>query len=162
MAEVFEVKKREQVGSAATRRLLREGHVPAVLYGHGENNEHLSIPAIQVQTVVRRHGKTVIVDHGNGKSTLYAHMSRYAPGKGKGKRVEQGQVIGYLGSSGLATGPHLHYEFRVDGVHRDPLRVKLPGAEPLDKKYRDDFNAKAESLVAQLELVRGVQVASNN
>ena len=108
------------------------------------------------------YGKTIIIKHGSKYSTLYAHMSNYRKGLKVGSRVKQGQVIGYIGSSGLATGPHLHYEFRVDGVHRDPLRVKLPGAEPLDKQYRDDFMAKAESLVAQLELVRGVQVASNN
>lgn len=108
------------------------------------------------------YGKTIIIKHGTKYSTLYAHMSNYRKGLKQGSRVKQGQVIGYIGSSGLATGPHLHYEFRVDGVHRDPLRVKLPGAEPLDKQYRDDFRAKAEILVAQLELVRGVQVASNN
>jgi murein DD-endopeptidase MepM/ murein hydrolase activator NlpD len=108
------------------------------------------------------YGKTIIIKHGTKYSTLYAHLSNYRKGLKQGSRVKQGQVIGYIGSSGLATGPHLHYEFRVNGVHRDPLRVKLPGAEPLDKKYRDDFRAKAESLVAQLDLVRGVQVASNN
>jgi len=108
------------------------------------------------------YGKTIIIQHGSKYSTLYAHLSGYRKGLKEGSRVKQGQVIGYLGSSGLATGPHLHYEFRVDGVHRDPLRVKLPGAEPLDQKYRDDFMAKAESLVAQLDLIRGVQVASNN
>jgi len=62
--------------------------------------------------------------------------------------------------TGLATGPHLHYEFRIDGVHRDPLRVKLPGAEPLANKYRADFDKKAEALLAQLDLVRDVQLAS--
>lgn len=108
------------------------------------------------------YGKTIIIQHGTKYSTLYAHMSNYRKGLKQGSRVKQGQIIGYIGSSGLATGPHLHYEFRVDGVHRDPLRVKLPGAEPLDKQYIDDFMAKAESLVAQLDLVRGVQVASNN
>jgi murein DD-endopeptidase MepM/ murein hydrolase activator NlpD len=108
------------------------------------------------------YGKTIIIKHGTKYSTLYAHLSNYRKGLKQGSRVKQGQVIGYIGSSGLATGPHLHYEFRVNGEHRDPLRVKLPGAEPLDKKYREDFRAKAESLVAQLDLVRGVQVASNN
>jgi murein DD-endopeptidase MepM/ murein hydrolase activator NlpD len=107
------------------------------------------------------YGNTIIIQHGTRYSTLYAHMSRYRGGLKNGSRVKQGQTIGYIGSSGLATGPHLHYEFRVNGVHRDPLRVKLPGADPLQKKYRDDFNAKAEALLAKLDLVRDVQVASN-
>jgi murein DD-endopeptidase MepM/ murein hydrolase activator NlpD len=107
------------------------------------------------------YGNTIIIQHGTQYSTLYAHMSKYRGGLKNGSRVKQGQIIGYIGSSGLATGPHLHYEFRVNGVHRDPLRVKLPGAEPLKKKYRDDFNTRAEALLAQLDLVRDVQVASN-
>jgi len=108
------------------------------------------------------YGNTIIIQHGTKYSTLYAHMSKYRGGLKTGSRVKQGQIIGYIGSSGLATGPHLHYEFRVDGVHRDPLRVKLPGAEPLDSKYLADFNSKAELLLAQLDLVRNVQVAVNN
>jgi len=107
------------------------------------------------------YGNTIIVQHGNKYSTLYAHMSKYRSGLTTGSRVRQGQIIGYVGSSGLATGPHLHYEFRVDGVHRDPLRVKLPGAEPLQDKYRADFDKKAEALMAQLDLVRDIQVASS-
>jgi murein DD-endopeptidase MepM/ murein hydrolase activator NlpD len=106
------------------------------------------------------YGNTIIIQHGTRYSTLYAHMSKYRGGLKKGSRVKQGQTIGYVGSSGLATGPHLHYEFRVDGAHRDPLRVKLPGAKPLDKKYLDDFTLKAQALVTQLNLVRNVQVAS--
>jgi murein DD-endopeptidase MepM/ murein hydrolase activator NlpD len=89
-------------------------------------------------------------------------MSKFRSGLKTGSHVKQGQVIGYIGSSGLATGPHLHYEFRVDGVHRDPLKVKLPGAEPLDGKYLADFSRKAESLLAQLDLVRNVQIAANS
>ncbi|HYQ71896.1 MAG TPA: peptidoglycan DD-metalloendopeptidase family protein [Gammaproteobacteria bacterium] len=108
------------------------------------------------------YGNTVIIQHGTKYSTLYAHMSKFRGGLKTGSRVKQGQVIGYIGSSGLATGPHLHYEFRVDGVHRDPLKVKLPGAEPLDSKYIADFSRKAESLLAQLDLVRNVQVAVNS
>ena len=105
------------------------------------------------------YGKTIIVEHGNGKSTLYAHMSRYAPNKKKGKRVKQGDVIGYVGSTGLATGPHLHYEFRIDGVHRNPLTVKLPIAKPIEKKYRDDFHRKTDPLMAQLDNLSRTLVA---
>jgi murein DD-endopeptidase MepM/ murein hydrolase activator NlpD len=108
------------------------------------------------------YGNTVIIQHGTKYSTLYAHMSKFRGGLGVGSRVKQGQVIGYIGSSGLATGPHLHYEFQVDGVHRDPLRVKLPGAEPLQAKYLEDFNNKAEILLAKLDMVRDIQVASNH
>lgn len=107
------------------------------------------------------YGKTVILQHGSKYTTLYAHMSNYRKGQRVGSRVKQGQVIGYIGSTGLATGPHLHYEFRVNGVHRDPLRVKLPGAEPLQKKYLTDFSNKAQNLLAQLDLVRNIRVASN-
>lgn len=107
------------------------------------------------------YGNTIIVQHANKYSTLYAHMSKYRSGLTTGSRVRQGEIIGYVGSSGLATGPHLHYEFRIDDVHRDPLRVKLPGADPLAGKYRDDFNRKAEALLAQLDLVRDVQLARN-
>lgn len=107
------------------------------------------------------YGNTIIVQHGTLYSTLYAHMSRYKGGLHKGSRVSQGQIIGYVGSSGLATGPHLHYEFRINGVHRDPLRVKLPGSPPLDEKYMADFKVKAGSLIAKLDRVRNVQMASN-
>jgi len=107
------------------------------------------------------YGNTIIVQHGTRYSTLYAHMSKYRGGLKNGSRVRQGQTIGYIGSSGLATGPHLHYELRVDGTHRDPLRVKLPGADPLNKKYMADFSTRAETLIAQIDLVRDVQVASS-
>ena len=70
------------------------------------------------------YGKTVVIRHAGRFSTLYAHMNGYAKGIRSGNRVKQGQVIGYIGSTGLATGPHLHYEFRVDGVHRYPLTYK--------------------------------------
>ncbi|MCG8377963.1 MAG: peptidoglycan DD-metalloendopeptidase family protein, partial [Proteobacteria bacterium] len=77
------------------------------------------------------YGRTVILKHGGKYSTVYAHLHRYAKGVRKGKRVKQGQIIGYVGKSGLATGPHLHYEFRVHGVHRNPLTVKLPKVESI-------------------------------
>ncbi|HSH29909.1 MAG TPA: peptidoglycan DD-metalloendopeptidase family protein [Thiohalobacter sp.] len=98
------------------------------------------------------YGRTVILQHGTRYSTLYAHMSRHARGLKTGSRVQQGQVIGYIGKSGLATGPHLHYEFRVAGVHRNPLTVELPAAEPIEARYRQDFESTTEQLLAALEL----------
>ena len=106
------------------------------------------------------YGKTVIIQHGNSYSSLYAHMSKYARGVRNGSRVKQGQIIGYVGSSGLATGPHLHYEFRVNGVHRNPLTVKLPDAQPLSKQYMTDFKTHAEPLIAGLNMLNKTKLAS--
>ena len=97
------------------------------------------------------YGNTVILRHGNTYTTLYAHMSKYARSTGVGSRVKQGQIIGYIGSSGLATGPHLHYEFRVNGVHRNPLKVKLPSAKPLPDSEMDRFQASIQPLVVQMD-----------
>ncbi len=107
------------------------------------------------------YGKTVVIQHGTRYSTLYAHMSRYARGIRAGKRVQQGQVIGYIGSTGLATGPHLHYEFRLNGVHRNPLTVKLPDAAPIHAEYKADFSTQAQNLIAQLETRKQTSVALN-
>ena len=107
------------------------------------------------------YGKTVIIQHGGKYSTLYAHMSRIKPGMRRGKHVRQGQVIGYVGSTGRSTGPHLHYEFRVNGVHRNPLTVKLPDAAPIQAKYRADFLAKTRVLVSQLDMLTGTTLAAN-
>ena len=73
----------------------------------------------------------------------------------KGRSVSQGQIIGYVGKTGLATGPHLHYEFRVNGVHRNPLTVKLPKASPISKKYRQDFNNKSRQLITMFKRFAG-------
>lgn len=97
------------------------------------------------------YGRTVVIKHGDSYSTLFAHMSRYARGIKKGVKVRQGQTIGYVGKTGLATGPHLHYEFRVNGVHKNPLKVALPQALPIEKKYIADFKSKAAPLLAQLD-----------
>ncbi len=96
------------------------------------------------------YGNTVIIKHGGKYTTLYAHLSRFSRGLKKGKRVEQGQTIAYVGKSGLATGPHLHYEFRVNGAHRNPLTVDLPKSLPLPEKYMPDFRQKTKSLLTQL------------
>src|SRR5690606_16650179 len=100
----------------------------------------------------RGYGRTVILDHGKGHTTLYAHMSRFGNFK-RGQRVKQGQTIGYVGSSGLATGPHLHYEFRVNGVHKNPLAVTLPPPEPLKGQALVAFRAATAPTLARLQQV---------
>lgn len=106
------------------------------------------------------YGKTVLLAHGNGYSTLYAHLSRYAKGVRKGTPVRQGQIIGYVGSTGIATGPHLHYEFRINGVHRDPLTVELPRAAPLDTRELKRFRSTIGPLVARIDSLGTTQLAS--
>lgn len=97
------------------------------------------------------YGRVVILQHGSKYTTLYAHMNSYNRKIRRGKQVKQGQIIGYVGSSGLATGPHLHYEFRINGVHRNPLTVPLPSAAPIARKYRNDFQTVADTLISQLK-----------
>jgi len=99
------------------------------------------------------YGNAVIIQHGSRYSTLYGHLSGFARGVRTGAHVTQGKIIGYVGMTGLATGPHLHYEFRVNGVHRNPLTVHLPDAAPLPARFRDDFTDTAEPLLAQLDTI---------
>jgi murein DD-endopeptidase MepM/ murein hydrolase activator NlpD len=99
------------------------------------------------------YGNVVIVEHGGRYTTLYAHLSRFASDLRVGSRVRQGQTIGHVGMTGLATGPHLHYEFRVNGSHRDPLTVTLPKAEPLAGADLQRFRSASASMLAQLELL---------
>ncbi len=105
------------------------------------------------------YGRTVILQHGKRYTTLYAHLSRYARGLRVGNRVRQGQVIGYIGSSGLATGPHLHYEFRIDGRHHDPLKVAARRGDPLPQAELRRFRAHIQPLRAELETHRHVHLA---
>ena len=86
-------------------------------------------------------------------------MSRFAKGLRKGKRVNQGDIIGYVGSTGLATGPHLHYEFRVNGVQRNPLLVVMPAAIPLAAKNIPAFKKNTEPLMARLNMLRDTNLA---
>ncbi len=105
------------------------------------------------------YGRTVILQHGSNITTLYAHMSRYQKGLSTGSRVKQGQIIGYVGASGLATGPHLHYEFRVNEVHKNPLTVALPAADPIAERERPAFQAESQRLLSALNQHANTQLA---
>lgn len=105
------------------------------------------------------YGNTVVIKHGQTYQTLYAHMSRYASGIRVGSNVSQGQVIGYVGATGLATGPHLHYEFQVNGVHVDPLSVRLPASDPIPQRERSAFLALSNQLMASLDQHGATQLA---
>lgn len=100
------------------------------------------------------YGNVVEIRHSNGVTTLYGHLSAFADNARKGSRVSQGQTIGYVGATGWATGPHLHYEFKIAGAHQDPLRVALPKADPLPAQYRQAFLRQSAIQVDQLALVR--------
>ncbi|VAW69812.1 Peptidase, M23/M37 family [hydrothermal vent metagenome] len=108
------------------------------------------------------YGRAIILRHGNKYTTLYAHLNSYNRKIRNGRRVTQGQIIGYVGSSGLASGPHLHYEFRVNGVHRNPLTVKFPGTKPIAKRYRDSFKLSTQGFTAQLDVLSRNTLALND
>jgi murein DD-endopeptidase MepM/ murein hydrolase activator NlpD len=105
-------------------------------------------------------GRVVTLRHFNRFTTVYAHLSGFASGLREGETVEQGETIGYVGQSGLATGPHLHYEFRVRGRHRDPLHVDLPRAAALPQKFRDRFRERRHHLLAWLATAGPQQLAA--
>jgi len=107
------------------------------------------------------YGNTVIIQHGKKYKTLYAHLRGFAKNLYKGLKLKQSQIIGYVGKSGLATGPHLHYEFYVNGKHTNPLKVSLPKAAPIDKKYLSSFVAYAQKRLAQLKQYSRRQLAAH-
>jgi murein DD-endopeptidase MepM/ murein hydrolase activator NlpD len=98
------------------------------------------------------YGKTIEVKHGGSISTLYAHLSGFAPGVRNGARVRQGDAIGYVGATGYATGPHLHYEFKISGMHQDPMKVALPKATPVPPSQRPKFELAAAEARGHLTL----------
>ena len=110
------------------------------------------------------YGRVVILEHGGGVSTLYGHMSRFARGMHDGTRVKQGTPIGYVGSSGAATGPHLHYEYRVNGIHKNPRTVSLPDAAPIPEAYLAEFKSHSADLLVRLDRANdaGVGVIATN
>lgn len=106
------------------------------------------------------YGNVIMLQHQGGISTVYGHLSHFAAGLRKGQRIVQGEVIGQVGMTGLATGPHLHYEFRVNGEHRDPLKVALPNVPPIPASHLAAFQQQAQPRLAQLALLRGTQTAA--
>ncbi|WP_371376112.1 peptidoglycan DD-metalloendopeptidase family protein [Thalassotalea aquiviva] len=109
-------------------------------------------------TYNKYNGNYVFIQHANNIVTKYLHFSKRAVKKGQ--RVKQGQIIGYVGSTGLSQAPHLHYEFVLDGVHRNPRTVKLPDAQPIEKKYQAEFNQHAATLLAKLDSSRRAMLAA--
>jgi murein DD-endopeptidase MepM/ murein hydrolase activator NlpD len=97
------------------------------------------------------YGNAIMIEHESGYSTLYGHLSKYASGLKVGSHVQQGQLIGYVGSSGLATGPHLHFEFRINGVHHNPLTVALPNGKSITHAYRYKFHSEVKKLLAKMD-----------
>jgi murein DD-endopeptidase MepM/ murein hydrolase activator NlpD len=112
---------------------------PVVAAGNGKVTE---------STYNKYNGNYVFIQHGNGIVTKYLHFSKRAVKKGQ--RVKQGQLIGTVGATGLAAGPHLHYEFLLNGVHRNPRTVKLPDAKPIAPKYKTEFIALANNRIEAL------------
>lgn len=110
----------------------------------------------------RGYGKLIVLKHSGPYETAYGHLSRFASGLKNGARIKQGDIIGYVGMTGMATGPHLHYELRVDGVQRDPSKVALPTAPPIAKKDMPTFRTETESLVSRLDIMRNIHFASLN
>nr|WP_259337865.1 peptidoglycan DD-metalloendopeptidase family protein [Colwellia sp. RSH04] len=123
---------------------------PVVAAGNGK---------VTHSTYNKYNGHYVFIQHGNGIVTKYLHFSKRAVKKGQ--RVKQGQVIGYVGATGLAAGPHLHYEFLLNGVHRNPRTVKLPDAKPIDKKYKAKFTALARERLLSLEGSKSAFISMN-
>ncbi len=106
------------------------------------------------------YGNVIILQHQNGISTVYGHLSRFVAGLRQGLKVSQGEIIGFVGMTGLATGPHLHYEVALNGQQRDPMKVALPIASSIPAQYKADFAATSPVLVGQLNLLSTSNFAS--
>jgi murein DD-endopeptidase MepM/ murein hydrolase activator NlpD len=106
------------------------------------------------------YGNVVVLHHPNGYQTLYGHLSGFAKDLRAGAHVSQSDVIGFVGMTGLATGPHLHYELRVNGTHRDPLKIATPPAPGISATTRPEFIAATRPLLERLDLIRGANIAA--
>jgi murein DD-endopeptidase MepM/ murein hydrolase activator NlpD len=101
-------------------------------------------------------GNEIVIQHTNDYSTRYCHLDKFHSGIKKGKKVSQGETIGYVGSTGLATGPHLHYEFKIGNKHIDPVKLKLPSAEPISKNLKSDFDTLIRNNKIMLEKIESL------
>jgi murein DD-endopeptidase MepM/ murein hydrolase activator NlpD len=108
------------------------------------------------------YGQVLIIKHGERYETLYAHLSNFKKGLKSGDAVRQGDIIGYVGQTGLATGPHLHYEFRIDGVHRNPESLNLAHSVPIDKSLMADFKSQTQPYLAQLYQAKANSLLAKN
>lgn len=106
------------------------------------------------------YGNVIVLKHNNGISTVYGHLSRFAAGLRRGAKVTQGEIIGFVGMTGVATGPHLHYEFLMNGQHRDPMKVALPKANTIDARNKVEFMNISNQLSAQLRLLGSSNIAA--
>jgi murein DD-endopeptidase MepM/ murein hydrolase activator NlpD len=105
------------------------------------------------------YGNVVMVSHQGNFTTVYGHLSRFAGGLKKGQRLGQGQIVGYVGMTGMTTGPHLHYEFKQSGVQRDPLKVALPDGKPIKDAQKTAFADTTRDLFGQLDTFRNTHIA---
>lgn len=108
------------------------------------------------------YGNLIVLKHDAQYSSAYGHLSKFSRDLLQGKRIRQGDVIGYVGATGMATGPHLHYELRVNGIQRDPSKIVMPAAQPISKKHRAAFHRQTKELLAQLDLLRNTSFATLN
>ncbi|HEX7644340.1 MAG TPA: peptidoglycan DD-metalloendopeptidase family protein [Burkholderiaceae bacterium] len=115
---------------------------------------------VEFQGQQNGYGNVVVLKHWSNYSTAYGHMSRFAPGIHKGSHVSQGDVIGYVGMTGWATGPHLHYEFRINNEPRDPLSVSIPNAQPLAPNQMPRFKMVADDMKHRFDLLMPAAVAN--
>jgi len=106
------------------------------------------------------YGNVIILKHDDGISTVYGHLSRFATNLKVGQAVEQGTIIGFVGQSGLATGPHLHYEFLIDGKHRDPMKVALPKNNIISASQKTQFMKTSNDLMSQIKLLNNTNIAA--
>lgn len=106
------------------------------------------------------YGNLLVLKHQGQYSTAYGHLSRFANGLHKGSKVSQGDIVAYVGMTGMATGPHLHYEFRIAGIQHNPLTVNMPTAFPIAAQLRPQFQTTARAMLTRLDLLRGTNLAS--